>query len=250
MGNWNKCLDYASGVYIKFLCADDKFHPDLLQKFVAVMDQHPSVSIVNSYNEIFGLASYLRVPPFTGLVSGNTAKENILAEGGKNWLYAPSAVMFRKEAIYRIGKFHPQLLRLTDLEYYLRLLSIGDCYVVPERLSYIRVHGNTQSAIIKTKPKRDIFEQYHYMTYVKKASGSEGPSIQKLIDLKIHKRAIRVAAIMYEVLPKLYKKQNRIIFKEAFQIGRSEGVLFAPISYYLKGKYFKKLLQKPKPINF
>jgi glycosyltransferase involved in cell wall biosynthesis len=38
-GNWNKCLEFAKGDYIKFLCADDKFHPEMLQKFVTVMDE-------------------------------------------------------------------------------------------------------------------------------------------------------------------------------------------------------------------
>src|SRR5688572_12302291 len=49
VGNWNKCLDYARGEYIKYLCADDKFRPELLEKFVAVMDQNPGVSIMSSY---------------------------------------------------------------------------------------------------------------------------------------------------------------------------------------------------------
>src|SRR5687767_8430509 len=45
-GNWNKCLEYATGEYIKFLCADDKFHPEMLAKFVAVMEENPTVSLV------------------------------------------------------------------------------------------------------------------------------------------------------------------------------------------------------------
>jgi glycosyltransferase involved in cell wall biosynthesis len=43
-GNWNKCLGYATGEYIKFLCADDKFHPEMLRKFVSVMDENPTVN--------------------------------------------------------------------------------------------------------------------------------------------------------------------------------------------------------------
>jgi glycosyltransferase involved in cell wall biosynthesis len=47
-------LEYAKGEYIKFLCADDKIHPQLLEKLVAVMGTYPSVSIVSSYLEEFG----------------------------------------------------------------------------------------------------------------------------------------------------------------------------------------------------
>jgi glycosyltransferase involved in cell wall biosynthesis len=50
-GNWNKCLEYATGEYIKFLCADDKFHPEMLRKFVSVMDENPTVSLVTCDKE-------------------------------------------------------------------------------------------------------------------------------------------------------------------------------------------------------
>src|SRR5215213_7562073 len=48
-GNWNKCIEYSKGTYLKFLCADDKFHPQLLEKFVAIMETNLHVSIVTSY---------------------------------------------------------------------------------------------------------------------------------------------------------------------------------------------------------
>lgn len=48
-GNWNKLLAHAKGEYIKFLMSDDKFHPQLLEKFVPVMDQYPNVSLITSF---------------------------------------------------------------------------------------------------------------------------------------------------------------------------------------------------------
>ena len=53
-GNWNRSLSYAKGKYIKYLMSDDKFHPQLLEKFVAIMEEFPSVSLVSSYKKIFG----------------------------------------------------------------------------------------------------------------------------------------------------------------------------------------------------
>lgn len=74
VGNWNKCLELAQGEYIKFLCADDKFHPLLLQQFAAVMEQHPQVMLVTSFNSFFGDRDWQRTLPFTGLVGGSTLR--------------------------------------------------------------------------------------------------------------------------------------------------------------------------------
>jgi glycosyltransferase involved in cell wall biosynthesis len=46
VGNWNKCLSYAKGDYIKILCADDKFRKDLLEKMVNVMEKYKNVYLV------------------------------------------------------------------------------------------------------------------------------------------------------------------------------------------------------------
>jgi glycosyltransferase involved in cell wall biosynthesis len=147
IGNWNKCLEFARATYIKFLCADDKFHPQLLEKYVGVMDHYPSVSIVGSYYEIFGQKNFCRIPPFKGLVSGQIVREDLL--GIRNRLSNPSVVMFRKADAMKIGNFNSQLMVLTDREYYFKLLTLGDCYIMPESLCYVRDHADTQSHAMK-----------------------------------------------------------------------------------------------------
>src|SRR6187551_3097335 len=39
-GNFNKCFSLANGEYVKCLCSDDKLHPELLHRFVAIMEQY------------------------------------------------------------------------------------------------------------------------------------------------------------------------------------------------------------------
>ena len=235
VGNWNKCLDYAKGEYIKYLCADDKFRPELLEKFVAIMDQNPGVSIMSSYVESFGLISCCRISAFKGKISGEQARESLLSPGVRNWLFAPTAVMFRRAGL-KVGKFNPELLSLTDLEFYLRQLTLGDCYIIPETLSFIRTHTGMQTSQNKGKKHQKTFERYRFMNFVKKASTSNSPKIESLIEGHIKKRAIRSAAVMYEVLPTIYKKESRNMFVKAFQIGLSEKALFTPILHVLQGK--------------
>ena len=44
--NFNKCLEYARGEYIKYLCADDLLLPGCLEQMVNGLDAHPEVSLV------------------------------------------------------------------------------------------------------------------------------------------------------------------------------------------------------------
>lgn len=229
VGNWNKCLGHAQGKYIKFLCADDKLHPQLLEKFVAVLDQHQNVALVSSYTQSFGRGSGIwPLPPYTGLVSGHLARERFIKYNDPNWLYAPTAVMFRKSGL-QVGPFNAQLFMKTDKEFYIRLLATGDCYVIPEVLSYMRVHGATQTARMKKTKFEPALDTYWYFVSIKKASATGSDTFEPALNAHIKESAASCAAIMYKLMPKLHKKKNRVMFWKFFRIGYTEGVLLAPM---------------------
>ena len=52
-GNWNRCLNLAKGEYIKYLCADDKLHPQILERYIPVMDANTNVSIISCHRQEF-----------------------------------------------------------------------------------------------------------------------------------------------------------------------------------------------------
>jgi hypothetical protein len=152
--------------------------------------------------------------------------------------------MFRKQHAEQAGRFNPKLHQYADRDYYIRLLAFGDCYFLPEPLCFARTHPGTQSALVRKKKHGVVFERYWLMVSVKTAGIPEKYGMLPNIDVEIKLRAVRCAAVMYDLLPKLYKPENQVTFKKASHIGRSEGVLLSPVSYYLKGKYFKKLFLK------
>ncbi len=239
VGNWNKCLDYARGEYLKMLCADDKLHPQLLEKFVAIMDQYPEVAIVGSHCEVFGDYSFCRISPFIGLVKSETVRRVLL--GQFNRLRNPTVTMFRNKDAKKAGHFHLGLKKLADREYYMRLLTMGECYIVPECLSYVRAHSQRESAKIKSLQYNAVFETYTFIESVKKHTPENDP-LQAEIDAQLKNRAVRCAGIMYEALPRFYKKEHKEAFKTAYEIGSSKGVLLAPIPQYFKWKFIKKLI--------
>ena len=228
-GNWNKCIEYSKGKYLKFLCADDKFHPQLLKKFVAIMEAHPNVSLVTSYRENFGRpATEKDARTFEAWRS-----RKYLQEGRKaildtlhtfNWIGEPTAVMFRRSNL-GLGLFRTDLVWLCDWEMWLRHLTVGDCYLIPEALSYIRKHPGSGTESLTKKGFSNYFEDYDF--YKSLATSNQyqfGISKADMQQLLKH-RARNCAKAMLKSIPKLHQKTFRGTFVKGFKIAYTEKVI-------------------------
>lgn len=146
--NCNISLLQSRGEYIKFLFSDDLLAPRCLEVFVDVLDKNPSVSLATSFNKAFGKSDLVRDGKFfpgIGLIDGKKAQKSLFFDG--NWIGSPSSVMFRRRDLH-IGLFnHMWKYWLGDLDMSMRLLGVGDAYVVPEILSFLRIHDKSESAI-------------------------------------------------------------------------------------------------------
>ena len=138
VGNWNQCLLYAKGDYIKLLCADDKIHPEMLRKYVSVMEQYPNVSLITCNKQLFDGQPWLVELPMQHLQEGKKVIYHTF--NTKSWIGEPTSVMFRKSNLY-LGNFRSEYILHVDWEMWNRQLTVGDCYIVPETLAYIRAHA-------------------------------------------------------------------------------------------------------------
>ena len=221
VGNFNKCFSHAQGDYLKVLCADDKFHPQLLEKFVPVMEHSPNVSIVASYSQEFGLSSKILKAPFSHHVDGKHLTYEIL----KNWNYLghPSNVMFRKAGL-KVGGFRNEYLWMSDWEMWLRVLSTGDAYFIPEVLSYTRFHEK-QVTTATIKNFSHYFEWYTLVSNIKKHNELNLDFSILDINKMVKEKAIQCSlAIPWSIL-RIQKKKSRQILVKAFRIMVKEKVL-------------------------
>ena len=225
VGNWNKCLSYAKGDYIKFLCADDKFRSDLLEKFVGVMEKYPGVSLVVCNKTMFGKSSVTVELPLQHLHNGREIIYHTL--NTKGWLGEPTCVMFRRSNLH-LGAFKLGLIWLPDWEMWIRQLTAGDCYIVPEPLAFVRNHGQQLTKKVM-KYFINYFEEYDLCKAIKEDNGYKIDKSGIDMDQVIKYRATNCASAMYKLIPRLYKKQERSIFFKAFKIAAAEKVLFTPL---------------------
>ncbi len=223
VGNWNKCLEYAQGTYLKYLCSDDRFHPDLLKKFVAVMEQNPQVALVTSYREYFGLKTFKpELPPFSGLHSGKEVIYHSLADW--NWIGEPTTVMFRRSGL-QVGNFKTNYQYFPDWDMWLRLLTTGDCYMIPETLSYFRLHANQVTALV-LQNFSNLFEEYNFFKAAKDNNEYNLNFNEFNIDAMIKKKATKCTRAIPRLIPKLNKRKNWALLLKAMQIAYAEKVIF------------------------
>lgn len=217
--NFNKCLEYAKGKYIKYLLADDKFHPQLLEKFVDVMDKNPGVSLVTSHNRVFGHKDSLRKLPFEGRQDGREMISETIRDG--NFIGEPTVVMFRKAGL-EVGEFSDKYTCLVDLNMWHRLLMIGDCYIVPEALSYFRSHSKQASS--KTNVQNWIDEYNFYNDIHSDNIYGLRPDQLDLSEVReiVKDRAVHCSRGMYRILPKYFEKKYRSLVHKAFKIALKE----------------------------
>jgi glycosyltransferase involved in cell wall biosynthesis len=233
VGNFNQCLKLAKGEYIKFLCADDKFHPKLLEKYVPIMDQNPNVSLITCDKQAFGNKSHQTITPLTHMQKGREANLHMLI-GNYCWIGEPTSVMFRKRDL-KVGNFSSEYPQYTDWEMWIRLLTVGDCYIVPEILAYVRFHPGTNSKAQKKRRFSLCFEEYKLCKDVQKQKYNIDTTGSG-IDEAVRKRAVFcIKQAMLKTIPELYKKQSRQAFVKAFKIAYEERLFLTSISELFSG---------------
>jgi glycosyltransferase involved in cell wall biosynthesis len=226
VGNWNKCLEYAQGEYIKYLCADDTFYPDALEKMVSVMEENPTVSLVIADKEFFGSINKIMKMPFEHLVEGREVIYETLRTF--DFMGDPTVVMFRSSNL-KLGPFRDQLW-VVDWEMWIRQLTVGDAYFIPETLTRIRKHPDqaTNKLVVKNFVHR--FAEYEFFKNLKEKNEYNLELYKFHINKTIKKKAKALTKdIVYRQLPIAFKEKDNKIFKKAIKIAIREKVLLSTL---------------------
>jgi glycosyltransferase involved in cell wall biosynthesis len=145
VGNFNACLAYAKGEYVKFVCADDLLLPESVRRMSDALDADSSVVLVNGGRRLIDengatiatqsyAAQTVRLP-------GTDVINRCLF--GKNYIGEPSAVMFRRKAAQR--GFQESLPHLLDLEMWFYLLEQGSMVSLADDVCAIRQYSGQMS---------------------------------------------------------------------------------------------------------
>ena len=178
-----------------------------------------------------GDSTRLLTIPFSGLQMGHDMVYKTMKD--YNWIGEPSLAMFRHRDIQKVGSFRDYTW-IVDWEMWVRLLAVGDCYVVPETLCYIRRHHQqVTKQVFKNLISRS--EEYYFFKDIYKGKYNiDFAGREKEVRSFVKKKAARCSKDMYLIALKLRKKEYRRSFTAMFKIAVKEKVLFQPLAYKLQ----------------
>lgn len=153
VGNWNKCFEYATGVYVHFLCGDDILSPNCIERKVALADKDDEISLVFS-------ASYIVNESDKVVLTKRSFKHDCILDGkkvarksffSKNLYGEPSNVLFKRKFIENIGAFDPKLFYTVDWDMWLRLSVVGKIGYICEPLMKYRISKSNITSSLSAK---------------------------------------------------------------------------------------------------
>jgi glycosyltransferase involved in cell wall biosynthesis len=145
--NYNKCLERATGKYVKPFAQDDLLHTDAIARMVQVLENKPEVAlVVVSKNWIDEHAQEIekltRFKSDAQLKARDVITANLVVLN--NWVGEPSTVMFRRE--HAGNGFDTAFYHWGDLDYWFRILQNGDMFVLADILCSFRLHKQSSTS--------------------------------------------------------------------------------------------------------
>lgn len=164
--NWNRCVEVASGEWVKFLFQDDLLEPSCLERMLAasrigidlvvarrglIFEEGTPAAIQERYRKYVAehnLACHCRGRPY---LTVEQFTEILLRNPGVNCVGEPTATLIRRSAFERYGRFNTDLTILGDWEYSARVAANTGLRYVDATLAHFRVHAGAASAAIRAE---------------------------------------------------------------------------------------------------
>lgn len=143
--NYNFALEQISpgSRYVKVLEADNALLPECLERMCALMDRHPRVTVVSSYNVTETRVRFHGLRTDVEVLNGRDAARLHLQAGA--YLFgAPTTVMFRADDVRARRPFYSAAaLQAEDQSAVLELLETGDLGFVHQILTFVRTENES-----------------------------------------------------------------------------------------------------------
>ena len=146
----NTGIMHASGIYILPLDADDKIHPEYLEKTTVILDRRPENGVVFTNRQHFGLIDTIKKSPIFDL-------EQMKAKCMINY-----CSLLRRRLWSDCGGYDATLEGYEDWDFWLSAAERGWSFqLVSETLFFYRKHGYSLSDVARAKHESLMLKLRH-----------------------------------------------------------------------------------------
>jgi glycosyltransferase involved in cell wall biosynthesis len=133
--------------YCKLVSADDWLYPEAIQSLVTLADCNPSLGILQGYVVTTSGVRSTGITVDANTFSGREIGRQYLL--GQIDITAPSSLLYRSSIVRSMDPFFPGKNASADVEACLRCLQYCDFGVVPQIVSYERIHEEAVTARVR-----------------------------------------------------------------------------------------------------
>jgi glycosyltransferase involved in cell wall biosynthesis len=179
--NWNRCVELASGDWIKFVFQDDYLEPTCLESLIRLAERtgvrlafcerdvrietgsDPALAAwfedgLTRFQHVFGNATVTAPAAFCDAAATRL---------GANFLGEPTSALIHRLCFARYGAFNEDLAQICDLDYWCRVGCNEPVALTGERLATFRVHGTSTSNANRLSTRKTLrlkFDSVIYLT--------------------------------------------------------------------------------------
>lgn len=179
--NWNHCLKFASGKYVKFLFQDDTLHPECISRLMSYANSFPEAGLIYSrrnfiiedptnvsqeFIDYYGTlhTHWEDLIVNDGCISGQEyLRDRAFLNSPKNKIGEPSNVLLKRSVFEDIGFFDENMKQALDSDYWYRVMTKYDVVFINEALANFRLHSKQASTI--NKENRELDQDLIYKSY-------------------------------------------------------------------------------------
>ena len=137
----NRGIRESRGRYLVFLDADDRLAPGGLEIGAAMLDEHPEAAFVFGRCMLMDASGELQSTPAQARIVRDLYRELLR----RNYIWTPSVVMFRREAVEKAGGFNPRVNAAADYELYLHIARHHPVWDHGQVVAHYRRHEGNMS---------------------------------------------------------------------------------------------------------
>ena len=185
-GNWNRCVELASGEYVILLHADDELLPLYLEQAVAVLDANPDVGLfhcsVRHIDEAGNPGDLQQLFDADTIDRDELTLRHLLLDG---CVISPAGVTVRRTIYDRVGEFTDQIVWGVDWHMWIRIALDSPIAYLNKPLARYREHGTSGTTSVMSSG-RNARDEMWMMNDIFSLIGRTRPDLAELKPQAIH----------------------------------------------------------------